>query len=217
MKKAEEKKEKKICGKTIRKIRRAFFKNELGKLLAEIQIDKDIEKEDLEELNDYLGTLKSRNDEIIDEATRLFGGEIVGVKLDAKPPTVEELRGGASDKEWREKADKVRIYIQKEMDNARMNIKNKKKMPGTYWLDIAVNFLSYQYLIDRDLAYKDMLYRARMTEIIDKYHISRKEAEERAKLTTEYADYKEVKYLKERISEFIMLCKKYDAYEREVE
>jgi len=216
-KKIEEEKEKEIliCGRTEKQIRVAFFKNELGKFLGEIQIEKDINKKDLDELNNYLEILKSGNDEIVNEAIKLFGGEIVGVKTDTKPPTVEELQEGVSDKEWRKKADQVKLYVQKEMDNARGNIANKSKVNGSYWLDLAVNFLSYQYLIDRDLTYCDMLYRARMTEIIDKYNTSRKEAEERSKLTAEYINYQEIKHLRGRLEEFILICKKYDSMQKE--
>ena len=216
IKKTEKTEEKKICGKTIKEIRKAFFKNELGKLLAKIQIEKDIEKEDLKELNDYLETLKSKNDEIVNEAIRLFGGEVVGVKLDTKPPTVEELRGGASDKEWRERADKAMEWMQKTMNGIRAKISKREKIAGTFWLDTAITFLSYQDLIDKDVVYKNQLYHNKIIEIMNKYHLTRKASEDFAKSTIEYTAYKNASYFKSRIEEFILLCKKYDAHNEEV-
>lgn len=206
------KEEKLICGKTEKEIRKAFFKNELGKFLSEIQIEKDISKDDLKYLNNYIETLKSKNDKIVDEAVELFGGKVVGVETENKPPTVEELRSGESDKEWREKADKAIKYIQTVLNNIRKAKAEGKTIKQNFWIDESFTILSFEDLIDKDRVFKDQLYRARMTEIIDKYQISRKEAEERAKLTKEYSEYKNAVLLKERITEFIYLCKKKDGH-----
>ena len=211
VKKAEEK-ENLICGKTEKEIRKAFFKNKLGEFMAEIQIDKSLDPKELNKLNNYLLVIQDENNDIVEEALKLFGGNVVGVETENKPPTVEELRSGESDKDWREKADKAIKYVQYVLDKIREKRIAGKRIEEKYWLDESLTVLSYEDLIDKDRVFKDQLYRARLTEIVDQYNISRKEAEERAKLTKEYSDYKNALLLKERIAEFIYLCKKKDGH-----
>ena len=211
VKKAEEK-ENLICGKTEKEIRKAFFKNKLGEFMAEIQIDKSLDPKELNKLNNYLLVIQDENNDIVEEALKLFGGNVVGVETENKPPTVEELRSGESDKDWREKADKAIKYVQYVLDKIREKRIAGKRIEEKYWLDESLTVLSYEDLIDKDRVFKDQLYRARLTEIVDQYNISRKEAEERAKLTKEYSDYKNALLLKERIVEFIYLCKKKDGH-----
>ena len=211
VKKAEEK-ENLICGKTEKEIRKAFFKNKLGEFMAEIQIDKSLDPKELNKLNNYLLVIQEENKDIVEEALKLFGGKVVGVETENKPPTVEELRSGESDKDWREKADKATGYVQYVLDKIREKRIAGQNIEEKYWLDESLTVLSYEDLIDKDRVFKDQLYRARLTEIVDQYNISRKEAEERAKLTKEYSDYKNALLLKERIAEFIYLCKKKDGH-----
>lgn len=197
-----------ICGKTEEEIRKAFFKNEIGKLIADIQTEKDVKKKDIKELNEYLLVLKDNNDNLVDEAVELFGGKIVGVENENKPPTVAELKAGVSDQEWREKADVAIEYVSKTMTSVRKLIAEKRTMRQDFWLDTATVILSYEELIDKDRVFKDQVYRAKMTEILDEHQISRKEAEERARITKEYSDYKNAILLRDRIDEFINLAKK---------
>ena len=207
-KETEKKLKKLICGKTKETIRRAFFSNKIGKLIASIQLEKDVKKKDIVELNDYLLRLKDSNDNLVDEAVKLFGGKVVGVESENKPPTVSELKSGVSDKEWREKADIAIEYISKTMTSIRKMVAEKKNIRQDFWLDTATVILSYEELIDKDRVFKDQIYRAKMTEILDEHQISRKEAEERTRITQEYSDYKNAILLRDRIDEFINLAKK---------
>jgi hypothetical protein len=65
-----------------------------------------------------------------------------------------------------------------------------------------------QYDLDVYRVWKDQLYRAKLVQFMDSYGISRAQAEERAKLTQEYRDYKKAVLFRELVDEFIMLCKK---------
>ena len=67
--------------------------------------------------------------------------------------------------------------------------------------------------LDADRVYKDQLYRKRMIDIIDTYGVSRKEAEERSKITQEYSDYKNAVPFKDNLEEIIRICKKKGGYE----
>ena len=202
-----------ICGKTKEYIRKKFFSQKLGELITEIQSETEITKEENEKLILFLTELKTQEEKNIKLLIETFGGKIVGEK-DITPPSVEDLLQGVSDKEWREKADKISNFVNKTLDDLRVAIndtENKKRIPLNYWLDTSITFLSYQGIIDKDIVYKNQLYRAKMTSFIDDFGCSRAESEERAKMTKEYSDYKEVMNLKERIERFEMLAKKYDS------
>ncbi len=203
-----------ICGKTDKEIRTAFFKHKVNDLLSEIQIETpNVSVSDLQELYAYMEMLQDQNSEIVKEALDLFGGEIVGSEMREKPPTVDDLKKGVSDKEWRAKADAAISYIQSTMDSVRRDLFPKagekpKHHPHDFWMNTVLTFISYEDLIDRDRVFKDQCYRARMTEIIDDCGISRKEAEERAKLTEEYSAYKNAVLFKDRMNEWIFAAKK---------
>lgn len=65
-----------------------------------------------------------------------------------------------------------------------------------------------QYDLDVYRVWKDQLYRAKLVYFMDTYGISRAQAEERAKITQEYRDYKKAVLFRDLVEEFIMLCKK---------
>jgi len=213
----EKEKEKKIedliCGEKKEYIRKKFFSQKLGELVTEIQSKREITEEDQEELMIFLSEIELQDKRNVKLLLDTFGGKIVG-EDDVKPPSVAELTTGISDKEWREKADKIIQFINTTLDELRVVINDseqKKRIPKSYWLDTSVKFLSYQGIIDKDIVYKNQLYRSQITRFIDEHGCSRAEAEERARITKDYSDYKEVACLKERIERFEMLAKKYDA------
>ena len=197
-----------ICGMTESEIRKDYFAGKLKDLICKIQAKQKYDEKDIGEFGLFLEYLRTEEIDFTMELGKTYKGKIAD---DNKPPTVEELNEGISDKGWREKADQATEYIDKSLTGLRHLIAEKKNLPGTFWLDKATTFLTYLEVIDKDRIFKDQLYRARMTNIIDKYGVSRKEAEERAKLTKEYSDYKNSILLRERIDEFINLCKKKDA------
>ena len=195
-----------IAGITKKEIRKHYFEQKVKKLMNTIMADRAIEESEMQELEAYLAELKAE-----DQVTTARAEEAIGLDADRKPPSVAELREGVSDAEWRDNADKAIKYVQNVLDVTRNDIAKKKTIPGKYWLDTAVVFMSFLNLIDQDRVFKDQLYRAKISEIIDDFGTSRKEAEDRARITTEYADYKNAVLLRERIDEFINLAKKKDA------
>lgn len=198
-----------ICGKTPEAIRSAYFGGKLNVLLAEIMGASKPSDAEIKRLGEELVALRLEEADTADKIRQDFKGVIPGTE--PKPPTVEELQSGVSDAEWREKADKATAYIETKMDEVRQKVASKEKLAGSYWLDTAAIILSYKGLLDRDRVFKDQLFRARLTALIEQHGISRKEAEEYAKLTPEYAAYKNATLLDERIIEFINLAKKKDA------
>ena len=210
-KQEENKDEKLICGVSESYIRKKFFNKELAKLLAEIQGSQKITDSDLMELTDFLTTLKSDDKSVAEKIMAIFPESKIIEGDEIKPPTVDELMSGANDSEWREKADMAIKFISTTLDNLRMDIAEKKKIPDNYWLDTAIIFISFQDILERDRIYKTQQYYARLTNIIDESGCSRLEAENRSKLTKEYADQKYISLLLERMDKFDMILKKRDA------
>lgn len=215
---SESKKENLICGVTKEYIRKAFFNNKIGALLSEIQSDREVTETDLKELTDFLETLKSQGDKNLKTVLDVFGGTVVGTD-EIKPPGVDVLYKNLSEgekkefEEWKKNVDKALKFVKEAMTQASTDVFKKVQVSKDTWIDWALEIVALSRWIDEDRVYKDQLFRKRMTEIIDKYEISRKEAEERAKLTPEYRDYKLATLAKDNIDEFIRLCKKRGGYE----
>lgn len=206
--------EKLICGKTHEQIRKAYFGKKLGKFLDDAQSKKEITKDDMSVLTLFLEGLRQQEIDNADELIEKFGEDAFGgdiITSTVKPPTVEDLAGGLSDEEWRGKADAVTKSVKHLLSETYRRMKDREQISPSYWLDAAITINTNQEVLDKDRVYKDQLYRKRMTEFIDNFDCSRAEAQERAKLTTEYRDYKEAYLLEERLAEFINLCKKKDS------
>jgi len=196
-----------ICGQSEASIRKAYFDNELVPLLNKIQGSGKYDVGEVEKLGLFLESLRTEGKSMIDDLLKVFGGKIID---EGVPPTVDELRDGADDRVWREKADKAIIYIEETLNKIRDGIANKKPFASGFWSDTAMTFLSMQDLLDKDLIYKRQLYKARLTKIIDDHGVSRKEAEERAELTKEYFDYRALDKLAKRLEEFYTFARRRD-------
>ncbi|NCD40582.1 MAG: hypothetical protein EOL88_00670 [Bacteroidia bacterium] len=182
----------KICGKTEGIIRKAYFEKRLPDLLDEIQAEDKWSEAEIEELGNYLEMLKQENKDFVSNVQKTFGGII----LDRKPPSYNELMEGLKfSEEEEDKVRRVMDYVEAELGNMRKMINDKAKIPADYWLEKSAIFLSYEPLLNGYLIYKKQLYYGKITEIIDKVGCSRLEAENRAKLTTEYRDYKNIEKL----------------------
>lgn len=199
-----------ICGLKPEYIRKKFFSREISALLTEIQSSQELGEKDLQGLIAFMTTLQNEDKSVIDKVMAAFPGSKIIDDSEIKPPSVDELMNGVSDDEWREKADKAIEFIGKTLDNLRLDISDKKKIPDSYWLDTAIIFISYQDILERDRIYKTQQYFAKLTNIIDDCGCSRLEAENRSKLTKEYSDYKYITLLLERMDKFDQLMKKKD-------
>lgn len=203
--------EKLICGMSESYIRKKFFKRDLGQLLTEIQENKKVDEKEIQELIDFMSGLEKEDKTMVQKIMDAFPDAKIIDDSEIKPPSVEELMDGGNDDSWRKKADTYIEFITKTLDELRVKVANKDKIPDSYWLDIAIIFLSYQDILEKDRIYKSQKYYARLTNIIDDHGCSRLEAENRSKLTKEYADYKYISLLLERMDKFDQLMKKKDA------
>lgn len=212
-------KEKTICGKTEKEIRNAYFTKRVSELLADIQKDGKISTMDLEELLKFLADLRKEEKELIADITKEVGFENLGLSDELKPPSIDDLTKKLSAEEqvkfdnWRIEVDLAKQTVSKIIKEATEKAFNGKEVEREKWLDWGLTIANLSRHLDADRVYKDQLYRKRMIDIIDTYGVSRKEAEERSKITQEYSDYKNAVLFKDNLEEIIRICKKKGGYE----
>jgi len=212
-------KEKTICGKTEKEIRNAYFSKRVSELLADIQKDGKISTMDLEELLKFLADLRKEEKELIAVITKEVGFESLGLSDELKPPSIDDLTKKLSEEEqvkfdnWRIEVDLAKQTVSKIIKEATEKAFNGKEVEREKWLDWGLTIANLSRHLDADRVYKDQLYRKRMIDIIDTYGVSRKEAEERSKITQEYSDYKNAVLFKDNLEEIIRICKKKGGYE----
>lgn len=110
---------------------------------------------------------------------------------------------------WLEKMEVSSRQAKAIMKDLRQRIKSGERIKRDEWLNASLEIACLLPELDHERVYRDQLYRKRLTNIIDTYNMSRAEAEERAKLTQEYRDYKICVLLRENLEEFVMIAKKY--------
>jgi len=208
-KKAKEKLIETICGTDIEKIRKAYFDKKLPELFNEIQATKEWPEGEVKKLGVFLELLRVGESDFVSKILVEFKGKIVEDGL-AKPPTVDELRAGMVDTDWREKADKAIVFIESVFETIRTGIAGNKKFEADFWNKQALTFISMQDIINKDLVFKDQLYRARLTKILDSTGCSRAEAEERARMTKEYFDKEVSSRNVKRMEEFYTFARRRD-------
>ena len=185
-----------ICFSEKAKIKKAFFGGKLKEFINKIQAENDVKEKDIEELGEYLKTLKNDDEKFVDKLQKTFGGKIVEEK---NLPSVEELGGELKEisSEWKEKQEKALLWI----DNISEIVKTGTKID---WGDLSIKLILMQTTLDKIRVYADQQYHARIIDIIDNHGTSRKEAEDRSRLTPQYRDYKNAVLLRDRIEQLII-------------
>jgi len=198
-----------ICGINQEEIRTAFFTSAaaVGELLDRIQKNKSLTTQDVDELMAFLGLLEEERDHV---------RKTVGSKFNIKnpdelqPPSVDDLVSSVDPvalQAWIDKKDEsikaIKMIIARTTAAARKNSVNLQVLEN--WILEVEGLRGY---LDQDRVHKDQLYRERLTRIITDFMCSRKEAEEWAKLTKEYMDYKLAVLFTENVDSWIMSAKK---------
>lgn len=199
--------ESKICGESQAAIRKAYFSKGLDAIIDRIMESRELNEEETAKLAAFLerleGEKKKVHDTLKDKGFDLHPDEI-------KPPSVDELETNVDPeklKKWTEQVEIDEKYIRDLMKSVGIAT-TRKSLKVDDLKDVILEITIRMVSLDQNRVYKDQLYRGQLTRIIDKYGISRAEAEERAKLTKEYRDYKLAVLFKENLIEFIMAAKK---------
>lgn len=200
-----------ILGKTEKEIRSAYFKKKIPQLLTEISADGTPDNEGLVELAKFLESLKAEEGTTIGIIN--INAPNVTVFKDEKEvqvPTfdVDTPEERAEREKFFVEADKANTIARRLMFGVHQMGQNRSNITREQWLDYGLELASILHLIDAYRVFKDQAYRLELTRLISEMRCSRKEAEEWAKGTNAYAEYKRAILFKAQIEEFIMLCKK---------
>jgi len=202
--------EKLIAGKSEKEIREAYFKKKLPQLLTEISTEGEPEKAELEKLATFLDGLQKEEKQTLDTIKETAPNVSLGTEA-LKVPTIETARTPEEEARFKEffvQAESSVAYARTLMFSVYQKIHSKVKFDKDFFVDTALEIAGLLHYIDGYRVYKDQLYRQELTRIIRDAGCSRKEAEEWAKISNQYAEYKRAVLFKEQIEEFIMLCKK---------
>jgi hypothetical protein len=206
-----EKKEK-ICGVEIKKIRKSFFTGKLGKLLIDIQATGEYTEAEFNQLSDYLGTLKKRDEQI----TSNFANFLPKIESNEADSVLDELN-----KESLSEAEIAELEREKSNRDAAVQFasrmlkilfvkfysKTEQNPSEEDLMNMAFELLGLQYYLIRDAVYKERLYRRRIVEF-ERMGRQRKLAEECAKTETVYREFVLAEGLRDLATEFINLAKK---------
>lgn len=202
-----------ICGVSKDKIRKAYFKGAINKLLTDIQASGDYTPEDYTALKDYFATLQDRDDKLSAEFsdfmpqldTTIDGDSMLGdLNTSLSESEVAELE--------REKANRETAvsYAGRMLKSLFAQFHDKRKPSPTddELKDMSFEMLSLKYFLVRDTLYKKQLYQKRIIDI-EKTGKQRKLAEDYAKTETAYREYILAERLEEMSQELINNCKKF--------
>lgn len=204
--------EMRICGIKLSDIRKAYFTKKIPQMLGEIMSKGKVDEKELGRLTEELEKL--RNEEVA-VATAL-AEKVPSIQLieDPKPPTVKQLTSEMTAEEkdefkkWLTEKDWSVQKTKQLMRDVAKALIQKSKIPKQAFMDYAHELVGLLGYLNEDRVWKEQLYMKRLTAMIDTYGISRREAEDRAKVTSEYADYKNAQQLLEQVDQFVMNCKK---------
>ena len=191
-----------ICNIEKKEIRKAYFDGKLKKLMNTIQAGGESSKEDIEKLGKYLEELEKGDKSFTDKLLSVFNGKFIN---DEKLPSVEELQGEVVNlsEEWKTKQGLAEDWLNKQYDIIK-RIQSGEKEPKNFWGDLSINIIMMQTTLDKIRVYFDQQYHARIIKMMDEFETTRKEAEDRAKLTPQYTEYKNSILLRDRLEQLII-------------
>lgn len=199
-----------ICGKTHEEIRKAFFTGKINKLLDEVSAERPLTDEDLKQMTEHLEILQVEKRVSAKLADRFESGIAPPSADNLFSPTEEEKKEMEN---FLATCKSTMKTIREIIEETRKSIERGDRKKRNDWLDLGLAVVSLMFSVDQYEIVHERLYKYELTKIIDNFKVSRLEAEERAKLTPAYRQYREAQRLKEQIIEFELLAKKYAGIE----
>jgi len=194
-----------ICGLDPDDIRKAYHSGKIGELLDGMMSVNNPSLSELNNLEEYLITLKKEREAVIQQ--------FKGYEETSGAPSVDELMGLTEEKKLKRTQwiaeKKKEIARAKEIVAKAYTAGKGRKATEADWLDMAMELATLQFSLDQYRVVADQMFRAKLTRIIDNFDVSRAEAEERAKLTQEYREYKEAVLFRDMVEEVIKIMKKW--------
>jgi len=192
--------------------RKAYFKRKLPNFLSKIQEAGSISTELLTKIESWLGEFRKEDDDLIKKIEKYLpeGG------IEASVPKMNDLFKPLSEEEkkkmnkWLGDVDEDMKECVKLAREQKDRISKGQHIDSKKLLDLGLFFITNEFSFNQVFAYRERLYKAKITEIIDNYNISRREAQDRAEITKEYFEYNLMKKNMETLKELEMYAKKYN-------
>ena len=200
-----------ICGVKPEKIRKAYFGHKMTELINSIQGDGDISAEDLEDLENFLKSLRASEKDLTARLIETFGGKLLGIDEDGKVPTTEQLYNKMTEDDrrtWEENVSKAKTQISVVRSRMANYADQHTSIKADDWADAAIVIESLKRWLAQEYIYKEQKFKKRICDIIDEFDCSRAEAQNRAEVTKEYSDYKNALKEYESVTELVLLYKK---------
>lgn len=205
-----------ILGFKGKDVRKYFFEKKVNDLVDKIQGKGVPDDESIKNLESYLIYLSLEREWL----TPLGDTVKPYTELEDEMPSIGTLNDRMSSvfgteqdyKKFLENKEKVNVFvsgIKKMMKNCRLSAKKNQSIPKNIWSNYAQEIFGILHHIQDMKIKMEMVYREEITWIIDNYNCSRKEAEERAKCTEKYFQYKRMSKFVDQIEEFLLVCKKH--------
>jgi len=197
-----------ICGVKEEVIKKAFFSGKLKQLMNELQANGNINSvDDAQELKKYLEVLKLQDGFITAEIKNGFAEELGDDEI--KPPSVDELtKNDTNVEQWLKDKETALGMIRAKMKIVRDKLGKSTKFDIKELQELAFELSFWTMWISQDRIYKRQLWKRKLTQLIDEYGISRKEAEDRSELTKEYRDYVLADAFKDNVDNLIISARR---------
>ncbi len=194
-----------LSNKQKKELRKAYFSGTIEKLIDKYAIEK-ITKKTLEEVDEFLAGLKEERAKL---QKRISTYNLKEKEVMVLPGVSDLMNLTEGKKQALEQWEKQREIDYQKAQNIFAEAKNQAMGANMdIYMQWGFELAQLQYQLDLYRVWKDQLFRAKIINFMDSYGCSRAEAEERAKITPEYRDYKKAVLFRDLVEEVIMLCKK---------
>ncbi len=187
--------------------RKAYYSNKVDKFLAKM-LEKESDVNELSKIKDWF-------QEFQEEEAKTLGEFKDYLPKTDKAPTSEEL----FDKITPEIQAKTDIWVEETERTLKMCVEVARKQrdkiqKGDYIdskeiLNLGLSFFLDELWFNDLMSYREVLYKKKIIELIDGYNISRREAQDRAEITSEYFEYIKIKRKLDTLGEIAIYAKKY--------
>lgn len=189
------------------KLRKAYFSGQLPDYLDKLLANGATE-EDIKALEPELEKLQEERERVRQRVTTYEIKEDLALPGVDKLMTLSDAQKSALER-WEEER---RVDYQKAQQLFAQAKNGDTVGNKDFYLDLGFELVQIHYNMDHYQIWKEQLYHAMIIKIMDGYGCSRREAEDRSKLTHEYREYKKAKRMSERIDDIVLLCKKKASY-----
>jgi hypothetical protein len=194
-----------ICGIEKSKIRTAYFTNKMAKILADVQAKEEISENDLDELKNFLYSLRDKEKKTMEDFKDVvpeFSNRIV---LDGLSKSKENEESSEEKNRRLNSLNRINNIMLQIAESYRTgnNVPNQQDL-----MEKAFELNGLSYYLDEECLFWEQRYKKKIVKF-ESMGRQRKTAEEYAKTTVEYKNYKRLANIRARVKSAIMAGMKF--------